>query len=49
MAPAIIVIGLLVLPGIIYFLVRGAVHDGVYDALIQYDKYKNKEQNGKDN
>lgn len=41
MDPAIVVIGLLALPGIIYFIVRGAV----YDALIQFDKYKNKEQN----
>jgi len=28
----------LILPGIIYYIVRGAVHEGVYNALIEYDK-----------
>lgn len=37
-------LGLLALPGIMYYIVRSAVHEGVYNALIEYDKYKSKEQ-----
>lgn len=37
-------LGLLAFPIIMYYLIRSAVHDGVYSALIEYDKHKNEEQ-----
>lgn len=37
------IIGLLILPAIIYYTVRAAVQEGAYNALIQYEKYKNGE------
>lgn len=40
-------LGLLALPGIIYYIIRSAVHDGVYNALIEYDKSKNEENKTK--
>lgn len=39
-----ITFGLLALPGIMYYIIRNAVHEGVYNALIEYDKYKSEEQ-----
>lgn len=38
------ILGLLIIPFILYYVVRGAVHEGVYNALIEYDKYKNGDQ-----
>ena len=35
------IVGCLVLPAIIYYTVKEAVQEGVYNALIKYDKYKN--------
>lgn len=33
-------IGLLILPAIIYFTVRSAVEEGTLNALIKYDEFK---------
>ncbi|WP_281426020.1 hypothetical protein [Crassaminicella profunda] len=35
-----IILGL-ALPGVLYFIVRAAVKEGVSQALLEYDKYKN--------
>lgn len=43
------IVGLLILPAIIYYTVRAAVNEGTYNALIQYNKYKNEESDGKNN
>lgn len=34
-------IGILILPAIIYFTIRGAVEEGVYNALKRYENDKN--------
>lgn len=39
------VIGMFILPGIIYYTVKVAVEEATFNALIKYDKYKNKEKN----
>lgn len=39
------IIGLLILPAIIYYTVKAAVEEGTFNALIKYDKHKNEEQN----
>lgn len=39
------IIGILILPAIIYYTVRAAVKEGTFNALIEYDKYKNQKQN----
>jgi hypothetical protein len=36
-----LVVGFLILPAIIYFIVRGAVEEGVLRAFIQFEEYKN--------
>jgi hypothetical protein len=35
------VMGVLILPAIIYFTVSAAVEEGTFKALIKYDQYKN--------
>lgn len=34
------ILGLLIVPAIIYFIIRTAVEEGTYHALIKYDEYK---------
>lgn len=34
------IMGVLILPAVIYFTVRAAVEEGTYNALIKYDEYK---------
>jgi hypothetical protein len=36
------ILGILILPGIIYYTVKGAVEEGTYNALIKFEKYKKK-------
>ena len=39
------ILGILILPAIIYFTVKGAVEEGTYNALIKFEEYK--KQNAK--
>ena len=34
------IIGFLIFPFIIYYVVRSATHEGIYNALREYDKQK---------
>lgn len=35
------ILGILILPAIIYYTVKAAVKEGIFNALKEYDKYKN--------
>lgn len=41
------IISFLIFPFIMYYVVRSAVHEGTYNALIEYSKQKKDESNKK--
>lgn len=38
------ILGILILPAIIYYTVRDAVRTGTYNALVDFEQYKNEKQ-----
>lgn len=38
------ILGILILPAIIYFTVRGAVEEGTYSALIKFEEHKQQDE-----
>lgn len=41
-------VGLVFLAAIIYFTVKAAVKEGTFEALVEYDEYKNQKQSFKE-